>query len=162
MKKSLRVIVPLAFVSLLAFATSAQASHTAAPDFAAIDAWVATQMHDARIPGLALVVVQNNAIVHVRGFGVAGADQREVTPQTVFGIGSMTKSFTALAVLQLAETGALELDAPVQRYLPWFRVADPAASARITVRHLLNQTSGLTARRPRSAARPPWSSMCAP
>lgn len=140
MKKQSSVIVLLA---LLAFATSAQASHAAAPDFAAIDAWVAAQMQEARIPGLALIVVQNNGIVHVRGFGVARADQREVTPQTAFGIGSMTKSFTALAVLQLAETGALELDAPVQRYLPWFRIGDPAASARITVRHLLNQTSGL-------------------
>jgi CubicO group peptidase (beta-lactamase class C family) len=46
--------------------------------------------------------------------------------------------------MQLVEAGKLELDAPVQRYLPWFRVADPEASARITVRHLLNQTSGLS------------------
>ena len=46
--------------------------------------------------------------------------------------------------MQLVEEGRVELDAPVQRYLPWFRVADEAASARITVRHLLNQTSGLS------------------
>ncbi len=52
-------------------------------------------------------------------------------------IGSLTKSFTALAVMQLVEQGKVELDAPVQRYLPWFRVADEAASAQITVRHLL-------------------------
>jgi CubicO group peptidase (beta-lactamase class C family) len=45
--------------------------------------------------------------------------------------------------MQLVEAGKIELDAPVQRYLPWFRVADPAASARITVRHLLYHTSGL-------------------
>lgn len=56
---------------------------------------------------------------------------------------SVSKSFTALAVMQLAEAGKLELDAPLQRYLPWFRVADPLASASITVRHLLNQTSGI-------------------
>ena len=55
----------------------------------------------------------------------------------------LTKSFTALAVMQLVEAGKIDLDAPVQRYLPWFRVADPQASAQMTVRHLLNQTSGL-------------------
>ena len=46
--------------------------------------------------------------------------------------------------MQLVEAGKVELDAPVQRYLPWFRVADSQASAQITVRHLLNQTSGLS------------------
>jgi CubicO group peptidase (beta-lactamase class C family) len=50
---------------------------------------------------------------------------------------------TGVAVMQLVETGTLELDAPVQRYLPWFRVADEAASAQITLRHLLYHTSGL-------------------
>ena len=45
--------------------------------------------------------------------------------------------------MQLVEAGKIELDAPVQRYLPWFHVADAAASAQITVRHLFNQTSGL-------------------
>jgi CubicO group peptidase (beta-lactamase class C family) len=55
----------------------------------------------------------------------------------------LNKSFTALAVMQLVEECKIELDAPVQCYLPWFRVADPQSSAAITVRHLLNQTSGL-------------------
>ena len=64
-------------------------------------------------------------------------------PQTPFFIGSLTKSFTALAIMQLVEAGQVELDTPVQHYLPWFRVADPQASAQITVRHLLNQTSSL-------------------
>ncbi len=67
-----------------------------------------------------------------------------VTPQTPFLLGSTTKSFTALAIMQLVEAGKIELDAPVQRYLPWFRVADPVASAHMTVRHLLIQVSGLS------------------
>jgi CubicO group peptidase (beta-lactamase class C family) len=57
-----------------------------------------------------------------------------VTVATPFKIGSLSKSFTALAVMQLVEAGKIELDAPVQQYLPEFRVADPAASNRITVR----------------------------
>jgi CubicO group peptidase (beta-lactamase class C family) len=59
-------------------------------------------------------------------------------------IGSQAKSFTALAIAQLAEAGKLNLDAPVQTYIPWFRVADEGASAEITVRHLLQHTSGLS------------------
>jgi CubicO group peptidase (beta-lactamase class C family) len=59
-------------------------------------------------------------------------------------IGSTSKSFTALAIAQLVEAGKLELDAPLQTYIPWFRVADEEASARITIRHLLQHTSGLS------------------
>jgi hypothetical protein len=66
-----------------------------------------------------------------------------VTPQTPFILGSTSKSFTALAIMQLVEAGKIDLDAPVTKYLPWFRTADKAASAQITVRRLLNQNSGL-------------------
>jgi CubicO group peptidase (beta-lactamase class C family) len=59
-------------------------------------------------------------------------------------IGSQSKSFTALAIAQLAEQGKLELKSPVQSYIPWFRVADEAASRRITIDHLLHHTSGLS------------------
>jgi CubicO group peptidase (beta-lactamase class C family) len=65
----------------------------------------------------------------------------------------VTKSFTALAALKLVEQGKLELDAPVQKYLPWFQVADSQVSAQITVRNLLNHTSGLSEKGdPNSAA----------
>jgi CubicO group peptidase (beta-lactamase class C family) len=73
-----------------------------------------------------------------------------VTPRTPFIIGSLSKSFTALAIMQLVQAGKVVLDAPVQRYLPWFRVADETASTQITVRHLLNQTSGLSTKTGRS------------
>ena len=73
-----------------------------------------------------------------------------MTPQTPFIIGSVSKSLTALAVMQLVEANRIELDAPVRQYLPWFRVADEKASAEITVRHLLNHTSGLSTKTGRS------------
>jgi CubicO group peptidase (beta-lactamase class C family) len=117
---------------------------------AAIDAFVEEEMDAQRIPGLALAVVRDGRIVHARGFGEADSSGRAVSPQTPFVIGSLSKSVTALAVMQLVEAGKVELDAPVQRYLPWFRVADEEASARITVRHLLNQTSGLSTKTGRS------------
>jgi CubicO group peptidase (beta-lactamase class C family) len=135
----------LVLILLLAAApVVAQPAQNAASDFAAIDAYVERQIGELHIPGLALGIVEGDQIVHLKGFGVAGSDGRPVTPQTPFPIGKLSKTFTTLAVMQLVEAGKLDLNAPIQRYLPSFRVADEAASARITVRHLLTQTSGLS------------------
>jgi CubicO group peptidase (beta-lactamase class C family) len=137
-----------------AFATRASPKPVtkSAPDdeaasYGAIDAYVEKQMRRLKIPGVSLAIVEGDEIVHLRGFGHGYGRTRPggepPSPYTPFPIASLTKSFTALAVMQLVEAGKIELDAPVQRYLPWFRVADPQASAQMTVRHLLNQTSGL-------------------
>ena len=82
---------------------------------------------------------------HTRKALDVNAQGQLVTAKTPFMIGSNSKSFTALAIMELADAGTVELDAPVQRYMPDFQLADPAASARITVRQLLNQTSGIPA-----------------
>lgn len=95
------------------------------------------------LPGIALAIVQQGRAPHLRGFGHDGQGN-PIGAETPFPIGSLTKSFTALLVRQQIDAGRLEADAPVQRYLPWFRVADSEASARITLRHLLNQTSGFS------------------
>jgi len=113
-------------------------------DFAAIDSYVTEQMENLGIPGLELGIVQGDQVVHLQGFGVADSTGRSVTPQTPFYIGSVTKSFTALAAMQLVEEGKIDLDAPVQKYLPWFQVENQDASAKITVRNLLNHTSGIS------------------
>src|SRR2546426_2605969 len=84
-------------------------------DLAAIDAYVRAQMHAQRLPGLALGIVKGDQVIHVRGFGMADPTGRPVTPQTPFIIGSITKSFTALAIIQLVEEGKIELDMPVAR-----------------------------------------------
>jgi CubicO group peptidase (beta-lactamase class C family) len=118
-------------------------------DLAAIDAYILAQMWAQRLPGLALGIVHGEQIAHLRGFGVATPRGRPVAPQTPLVIGSLTKSFTALALMQLAEAGKLDLDAPVQRYIPWFALADPNASTHIALRHLLTHTSGI----PRFAGR---------
>jgi CubicO group peptidase (beta-lactamase class C family) len=125
-------------------AATAPTAHGGPPDFAAIDRYVQSELDAQRIPGLALGIVHGGRVVHLHGFGKADEAGRAVTPQTLFFNGSTTKSFTALAIMQLREAGKVELDAPVQRYLPWWRVADPQASTRITVRHLLYQVSGLS------------------
>ena len=112
-------------------------------DFEEVDAYISTKMKELGFPGAALVIVEGDQIVHLKAFGVADASGRPVTSQTPFFTGSTGKSFTALAIMQLVEAGKIKLDAPVQTYLPWFRVADVNASKIITVRQLLNQDSGL-------------------
>jgi CubicO group peptidase (beta-lactamase class C family) len=119
------------------------APQAGAPDIASIDAYISAQMQADHIPGVALGLVHNDQVMHLRGFGSADQSGRAVTPTTPFILASVSKSFTALATMQLVEAGQIELDAQVQRYLPWFRVADPVASARITLRHLLYHTSGI-------------------
>jgi CubicO group peptidase (beta-lactamase class C family) len=127
-----------------AFARPAPAKQVANnATFDAIDTYIEGEMRRLKIPGVSLAIIEGDQIVHTHGFGNALPGGGPPTPQTPFYIGSVTKSITALAVMQLVESGKIELDAPVQRYLPWFRMADPRASARITVRHLLNQTSGI-------------------
>lgn len=96
-----------------------------------------------RIPGLAIAIVQDGAIIYQRGLGEA-APGRPTTPSTPFILGSLSKSFTSLAVMQLVEAGKLDLDAPVQHYIPWFCLRDRMASSHITLRHLLTHTSGIS------------------
>ncbi len=110
----------------------------------AVDEYIKEQINAQNIPGAALAIIEGDQIVHLKGFGVSGPDGKVPTPQTPFIICSLTKSITALAVMQLVEAGKINLDAPMQRYLPWFTIADSRAAAQITVRHLLNQTSGFT------------------
>lgn len=142
--RSLSTLVLCAIVLALSLTPTQGAARTPdAPDFVAIDRHIEQQMRELRIPGLAIAIVQGEQVVHSRGFGITGPDGRAVTPQTPFKIASIAKPMTGMAVMQLAEAGELDLDAPVQRYLPWFRVADAGASAQITPRHLLYHTSGL-------------------
>ena len=112
-------------------------------DFPALDATIQAQMLKHGLPGAALAVVEGEQIVYLKGYGTAGHG-RPMTPQTQMFIGSQSKSFTALAVAQLAEQGKLDLNASVRTYIPWFKVADEDASSKITISHLLHHTSGLS------------------
>src|SRR4051794_13597799 len=135
----------VSMVLLVAAATSiARAQTPTQPNFDAIDHYILDEMNATRLPGLALAIVHGDQIVHIKGFGRADSSGGVVTAQTPFLIGSVTKSFTALAIMQLVEAHKLDLDAPVQHYLPSFQVGnDPVASQAITVRHLLHMTSGI-------------------
>jgi CubicO group peptidase (beta-lactamase class C family) len=108
-----------------------------------IDRFITHQMATQHIPGLALAITHKSQILHVKGYGKANAQQL-ATPKTQFPIASLSKSFTAVAVLQLVEAGQIDLDTPVKHYLSDFTLADTQTAAQITIRQLLNQTSGLS------------------
>jgi CubicO group peptidase (beta-lactamase class C family) len=144
-----RLIITALIFSLAAILTTlAPTNAEAAPpqantDFEAIDDYVRHRLDDLRMPGAALGIVKDGKVVHLQTFADADEDGNAVSVKTPFKIGSLSKSFTALAVMQLVEADKIQLDAPVQQYLPEFQVADVEASKRITVRHLLNQVSGI-------------------
>lgn len=121
---------------------------------ALFEIWVEQQRRHLDQPGVSIGVVHDQELVWAKGFGLADlAAGRPATPATVYRIGSITKTFTATALLQLRDAGRLSLDDPVRRHLPWFGVRGPSPEGpEITVRHLLTHTAGL----PRDAPLPYW------
>ncbi len=109
----------------------------------ALDRFLTQHLADIPNPGFSAVVVQNGRVIFQKGYGVEVAGGRTpLTARSPIAIGSQTKSFTAVAIMKLVEQGKVDLDAPVVRYLPWFRTAD-RRGAEITVRMLLHNTSGI-------------------
>ncbi len=133
----------------LALALTAGAGRLQAPPdtglaraLAYIDAAVKERLLEDGTPGLALAVVADGRVIAARGYGVADlASSTPVAPDTRFLAGSLSKAFTAVALLQLAEEGLVDLQRPVVDYLPWFRMRRGAGS--ITLHHLLTHTAGL-------------------
>lgn len=108
------------------------------------DDFVASIMKDWQAPGLAIAIVREGRVVYSRGFGQRDVDRGlEVTPGTLFAIASCTKAFTTMAIAILADEGRLDWDTPVRSYLPGFRLYDPFATERMTVRDLVTHRSGL-------------------
>jgi CubicO group peptidase (beta-lactamase class C family) len=143
----LRVASIFIMISLILVTTSRQFVVAKSDDeLQKIDSYVLRQMKDLDIPGVAIGIVRGDQIVYVQGYGVADDIGRAMTPDTPFLIASLSKSITALGIMQLVEEGKINLDTPVQTYLPWFQVADEEVSPKITIRHLLYQTSGFDER----------------
>ncbi|MGR6964372.1 serine hydrolase domain-containing protein [Geodermatophilus sp. URMC 61] len=112
-------------------------------DAARLTGYLEAALRSTRLPGVAAAVVEGDGTAVVAGVGDDGRGGA-VTSRTRFRVASLSKSFTAVAVLQLVEDRRIDLDSPVQAYLPEFGPEPAAVAARVTVRHLLNQTSGLT------------------
>jgi CubicO group peptidase (beta-lactamase class C family) len=119
-----------------------------------LDLWIEEQLAYHQIPGLAIGVIYDQELIWAKGYGHRDVDAKiPVTPATRFRIGSVTKVFTATAILQLRDAGKLRLDDPINRHLPELTIENPFPEAPpITIWNLLTHTGGL----PREAAWPYW------
>ena len=101
-------------------------------------------VHWQEIPGLAIGIVENNQLVYAHAFGVKhlGHAAEPLTIRSLFHMASITKPFVGTAIMQLVERGVVDLDAPVTKYLPYFRLADDRYN-QITVRQMVTHTSGM-------------------
>lgn len=136
------LVAVLVGVGIVGFAQAAVAAPAGRLDPAAVDRFVEKYRATVGMPGVVVAITHGTEVVHVKGYG-RDSTGTPMTARTPMRLASVSKSFTALAVMQLVEAGRVELDRPVREYLPELRMADPRVDA-ITVRQLLNQSSGLT------------------
>lgn len=137
--------VQLAFVAFLIFLVFTVAPAQPAP-FAGFDAYAEKALRDWEIPGVAIAVVKDDKIVFAKGYGVKELNKPErINAETIFGVASNSKAFTAAALAMLADEGKLGWDDKVTRHLPDFELFDPYVTREITIRDLLTHRSGLPA-----------------
>lgn len=106
--------------------------------------YVTELMEKEKMPGVAIALSQNGKVIYERGFGVKDLETKEpITPETIFGIASITKSFTALAIMKLAEEGKLQVDDAVKMHLPKLHLNHYNNISDIKIHHLLSHTTGL-------------------
>ncbi|MGH7554724.1 MAG: serine hydrolase, partial [Longimicrobiales bacterium] len=110
---------------------------------AALERLIAHEMRDKDLPGLSIALVDDQRVVWAKGFGFENpADSTPATAETVHRVGSVSKLFTDIGIMQLVERGVMDLDAPVSRYLPSFQPRNPSGKP-ITLRQLMSHRSGL-------------------
>src|SRR5258708_9139639 len=122
-------MIPRFVCALLLFVSLARAQ------YATLESFIRREIADKQLPSLSIALVDDQRIVWQRDF--------EATPKTVYRVGSVSKLFTDIAIMQLVERGELDLDAPVSNYLPDFHPRNPFGR-RITLRQLMSHLSGLT------------------
>lgn len=103
-------------------------------------------MEAVPLAGASVGLAKDGELVYHQGFGYRDIEEKaEITPDTIFGIGSVTKSFTCVALMQLQEGGKLSVHEPVVKYLPEFRLKDGQSVEDITIHHFMTHTSGIPA-----------------
>lgn len=127
---------------------AAARAQTAAPDLsarlAAIEKALEEKRKELHIPGVSFVIVKDDKVIYLKGLGLKDVERNlPVTADTLFAIGSSSKAFTALSAAMSADDGKLSLDDSPKKFLPYFRLRDAEADAKITIRDLLSHRSGI-------------------
>lgn len=109
-----------------------------------IEELINTEKDKAKIPGLAVVIIQGDKVIMEKGYGYADLkNKKPVTLDTLFELGSTSKAFTALGILQLKDEGKLKLDDKVSKYIPWLKLMYDDKEVEITINNLIHQNSGI-------------------
>ncbi len=117
------------------------------PSMQRIEGAVNEVMATGKIPGAVIVLISGTEHTIIKAVGYADLEKQiRVTGDTLFELGSCSKSFTALAMKQLEQEGMIKLDDPVSKYFPWFRVTFRNREQQITINQLLHHTSGIPER----------------
>ena len=156
MKKIVILILSIIIIlSPLAGAQSFREDSRIASALHLLELWLEAQSAYEHIPGISMAVVHDQELLWAGGFGYADREKkRPATPETIYGIGSISKLFTSIAVLQLRDQGKLRLDDPVVNHLPWFNIKQTYPDGPpVTIHGILTHSSGL----PRDADFPYWS-----
>src|SRR2546426_8705383 len=163
----------IAFAATLALASPSPAAQAIGPDrhswarkpeiaaaLTVLDAWIAATVAQREQPGLSIGIVYDQDLVWAKGYGFADLERRlPATPSTIYRIASISKLFTATAIMQLRDAGKLRLDDPVSKRLPWFSIKQTYdGGPPITIRQLITHTSGL----PRELSGLNWSDLTFP
>ncbi|MFL6227292.1 MAG: serine hydrolase domain-containing protein [Pyrinomonadaceae bacterium] len=112
------------------------------PAFARLDEFITAHMRETGAPGMTLAVANREGLLRVSTYGLADVKTgAKVAPETLFQIGSISKSFVAIALLQLRDEGKLDLHRPVAQYLPWLKIASKFEP--ITAHDIMSHTAGL-------------------
>lgn len=140
MKKSMMIAVILIFYILIPKLVQAASNDT----IRKIDQFIEEQQTISEIPGLSVIIVDKGKTVYQKGFGFADMKTKTpVTSHTLFELGSTSKAFTALAILQLENQGLLKRSDNVQKYIPWLSLAYKGEEQVMTIQQLLSHTSGI-------------------
>jgi CubicO group peptidase (beta-lactamase class C family)/D-alanyl-D-alanine dipeptidase len=114
-----------------------------APVASVLSTFIQSEMKDEQLPAFSIALVDDQHVVWAQGFGYADPDKKiPATAETVYRIGSVSKLFTDIGVMQLVERGELDLDAPIQTYLPDFHPQNPFGK-NVTLRQLMSHRAGL-------------------
>ncbi|MGQ9647483.1 MAG: serine hydrolase [Thermodesulfobacteriota bacterium] len=144
-----RLALQISLFLFLARCVSASPAQAPAEPLQRLDGYIRTAMQGWKMPGLAIAIVKDKAIVLIKAYGVREVGkQTPVDEHTLFAIGSTTKAMTAAAVGMLVDEKKLYWDDPVTKYLPWFHLPDSWVTREVTIRDLLCHRVGTNAHLP--------------
>ena len=119
-------------------------SYEVTVDLNQLDAYYQKALHNWKVPGMAIALVKNDSVIFAKGYGVLNAKTGgTVDANTIFGIASNTKAFTAAALAMLVDEGKIKWDDPVIKYLPYFQLYNPYVTQSVTIKDLLSHRVGL-------------------